>query len=54
MNECIGKYINPKLVQKPFITLVINKIIVFSVIVKQNTEIQTIKNEIINKFFLLK
>ena len=50
----IGKYINPKLVQNPFIIFAINKIITLSVIVKQKIEKQLIKKEIINKFFLLK
>ena len=50
----IGKYINPKLVQNPFIIFAINKIITLSVIVKQKIEKQLIKKEIINKFFRLK
>ena len=40
--------------QNPIIIFAINKIIILSVITKQNIENQLIKNEIINKFFLLK
>ena len=40
--------------QSPFNTLEINNIIILCVIVRQKTEMQLIKKEIINKFFLLK
>jgi len=50
----IGKYINPKLVQNPFIIFAINKIITLSVIVKQKIEKQLIKKEIINNILSIK
>jgi len=50
----IGKYINPKLVQNPFIIFAINKIITLSVLVKQKIEKQLIKKEIINNILSIK